>query len=94
VLAQGSSIGVHKSSCQSLDQDDSCIGTDPSLNGYSIRFDVYRDISPGGAPDDAIAVTLDQGGGSNGKDVSGELVGTYYTARRSRNQTREAFQAP
>ena len=79
VLAQDSSIAVHKSICQSIAQDNSCSGTDQSLDGYSIRFDVYRLLSPSDRPEDTIVVALDQGAGSSGKDVSGELAGTFYT---------------
>ena len=79
VLAQGSAIAVIKRVCESFGQDNACNGRDTSLDGYSIDFEFFRGREPEKNPEPGLTVTLDQGSGSKGKDVSGELTGSTYT---------------
>jgi hypothetical protein len=79
VLGQGATVAVHKSLCDSIGPNNTCSGTDQSLDGYSINFEFHRGLDPTSQVIDVLSVTLVQGGGSNGKDVSGELMGVFYT---------------
>jgi hypothetical protein len=65
--------------CVRLDENNTCNPLDTTLDGYSIEFDVYRGTSPGVTPETVLKVVLHLGNGSQGIDVSGELIGTTYT---------------
>jgi hypothetical protein len=79
-------IGIFKTMCESIGQQDTCNGRDTSLDGYMIDFEIRAGAGADGELIETATVTLNEnaegegntGNGSQGRVLSGDLEpGTY-----------------